>query len=106
MYILFGKERDYPKNQQEVNPQGSRDMALTMVLWYPPHPDSRDFKAGVAQLDRASVYETEGYRFESCHPRYGMGVLHVFNPEFHSYDNNDILHDRTSVVHSIADHPC
>ena len=44
-------------------------MALTMVLWYPSHPDSRDFKAGVAQLDRASVYETEGYRFESCHPR-------------------------------------
>ena len=69
MYILFGKERDYPKNQQEVNPQGSRDMALTMVLWYPSHPDSRDLKAGVAQLDRASVYETEGYRFESCHPR-------------------------------------
>ena len=26
--------------------------------------------AGVAQLDRASVYETEGYRFESCHPRF------------------------------------
>jgi hypothetical protein len=31
-----------------------------------PFPSSQ---AGVAQLDRASVYETEGYRFESCHPR-------------------------------------
>ena len=69
VHPIFSKERDYPKNQQEVNPQGSRDMALAMVLWYPSRPDSRDLKAGVAQLDRASVYETEGYRFESCHPR-------------------------------------
>ena len=45
-------------------------VAMQMVLWYPSRPESRLFKAGVAQLDRASVYETEGYRFESCHPRF------------------------------------
>ena len=45
------------------------DVAMQMVLWYPSRPESRLLKAGVAQLDRASVYETEGYRFESCHPR-------------------------------------
>ena len=46
------------------------DVAMQMVLWYPLRPESRLLKAGVAQLDRASVYETEGYRFESCHPRF------------------------------------
>ena len=46
------------------------DVAMQMVLWYPSRPESRLLKAGVAQLDRASVYETEGYRFESCHPRF------------------------------------
>ena len=46
-----------------------QDVAMQMVLWYPSRPESRLLKAGVAQLDRASVYETEGYRFESCHPR-------------------------------------
>ena len=45
--------------------------------------------AGVAQLDRASVYETEGCRFESCHPRcesegVGRGELGV--------NNHDICH--------------
>ena len=74
MYILIGEERDYPKNQQEVNPHGSHDMAPRKVLGYPSHPDSMDCKAGVAQLDRASVYETEGYRFESCHPRLGAEI--------------------------------
>ena len=39
MYILFGKERDYPKNQQEVNPLSDPDMAMRVVLWYPPRPD-------------------------------------------------------------------
>ena len=106
MYILIGEERDYPKNQQEVNPLWCHDMALTMVLWYSSHPDSRDFNAGVAQLDRASVYETEGYRFESCHPRLCNGGLYVSNPEFHGHDNTDIFHDRTSVVHPITCHPC
>ena len=47
-----------------------QDVAMQMVLWYPSRPESRLLKAGVAQLDRASVYETEGYRFESCHPRF------------------------------------
>jgi hypothetical protein len=29
--------------------------------------------APVAQPDRASVYETEGHRFESCRARFGSG---------------------------------
>src|SRR5690349_2822590 len=31
--------------------------------------------APVAQLDRASVYGTEGHRFESCRARFGIPVL-------------------------------
>ena len=45
-------------------------MAGAAGLWYAPRLKKR---AGVAQLDRASVYETEGYRFESCHPRFHRG---------------------------------
>jgi hypothetical protein len=33
--------------------------------------------AGVAQLDRVSVYETEGHRFESYHPRQKLGCRQV-----------------------------
>ena len=44
-------------------------MAAGVGMWYPPIPHISGTHAGVAQLDRASVYETEGYRFESCHPR-------------------------------------
>ena len=47
-----------------------RTVAVGERMWYPPHPCNLGTQAGVAQLDRASVYETEGYRFESCHPRF------------------------------------
>jgi hypothetical protein len=42
-----------------------------VLLWYSSQFRLGNYTlAGVAQLDRASVYETEGYRFESCHPRF------------------------------------
>ena len=63
----IGRAAYYPKSSREVNPLkstqwwhcGRRCGTLPILL-----------DADVAQLDRASVYETEGYRFESCHPRF------------------------------------
>jgi integrase len=42
-------------------------------------PDRLD-PAPVAQLDRASVYETEGHRFESCQARFGGPPLGLLKP--------------------------
>ena len=62
------------KRELSQKPAGSQP-SLKCLIWHsgPAVVFSRIRgmpKAGVAQLDRASVYETEGYRFESCHPRY------------------------------------
>ena len=43
-------------------------LPATSVRWKKNCPgDTMSRVARVAQLDRASVYGTEGYRFESCH---------------------------------------
>ena len=40
----------------------------------------------VAQLDRASDYESEGRRFESCRARYELPANRGVLPRFHSMD--------------------
>ena len=69
-----------------------------------PIPDVEITSAGVAQLDRASVYETEGYRFESCHPRFRVACSEIalIDTKFDCHYNAYIFHNGTRVIHAIA----
>ena len=54
-------------------------------MWFDTTPNSKFF-AFVAQLDRASVYETGGYRLESCRGHQHKENIMELKTQFHTSD--------------------